>query len=116
MVDSSKSLFETYRFVPLKIRSIESVLKPIDLWFIYKTQKWISSQCIDPVLRSIDLVLSSIDESRSVIFESQFYRDLILKGTDLYVRNEELLESTIKVNFCFSINDNKSIFEVLKNS
>ena len=63
-----------------------------------------------------DPVLSSIDESRSVIFESQFYRDLILKGTDLYVRNEELLESTIKVNFCFSINDNKSIFEVLKNS
>ena len=31
MVDSSKSPFETYRFVPLKTRSIEPVLKPIDL-------------------------------------------------------------------------------------
>ena len=30
MVESSKSPFQTYRFVPLKIRSIEPVLKPID--------------------------------------------------------------------------------------
>ena len=35
MVDSSKSPFETYRFVPLKIGSIEPVLKPIESWFIY---------------------------------------------------------------------------------
>ena len=30
MVDSCESQFETYRFVHLKMRSIESVLQPID--------------------------------------------------------------------------------------